>query len=297
MAIENTTSLSSAREKFINHLKGQNRSIYTILAYGKDVEQLVTFLAGQKITQVSVVEENHIKAFKEHLVEEKYTPKSISRKLNAIKTFFRFLKKEGVIQVDPSLEITHPKYEVKPPRILSKLEYRALRDTCRADARLSAIVELMLQTGIRIGEISRLELNDVKKNEIKIKADQSQSERTVPLNKAARSALNRYLKVRPKSRTKSVFVTKTGRPLLVRNIRSAVGRFFRLAGIKNATVNDLRNTWIAHHLLLGTNIAFISKMAGHKRISSTQKYLAFVKDSEGKGKKRAEEELEGLEEL
>lgn len=282
-------SLSSARERFINHLEKQKRSISTILAYGKDVEQLVEYLAGQKITQVSSVEKAHIETFKEDLGKRNYTLKSISRKLNAVKTFFRFLKAEGVIRQDPSEEITHPKYEVKPPRILSKLEYRALRDACRDDARIGSIVELMLQTGIRIGETSRLELDDVSENEIKIRVYQSQPERTVPLNKAAKTALDRYLNQRPKTRAKNVFVTKTGRPLLVRNIRTAIDRYFRIAGIQDARVNDLRNTWLVHHLVSGTNVVFLSKMAGHKRLSSTEKYLAYIKGRKGSEKENLEE--------
>lgn len=280
----NTTSLSSARERFVSHLKKEKRSISTILAYGKDVEQLAEYLAGQKITQVSSVEKEHIEAFKEDLEKKDYTLKSISRKLNAVKTFFRFLKTEGVVKENPSEEITHPKYEVKPPRILSKLEYRALRDACRSDARIGAIVELMLQTGIRIGEVSRLELDDVSQNEIKIRAYESQPERRIPLNKAAKDALDRYLEVRPKTRVKNVFVTKTGRALLVRNIRTAIDRFFRIAGIRDARVNDLRNTWIVHHLMRGTSPLFLSKMAGHKRLSSTEKYLDYIKDRKGSQK-------------
>lgn len=289
MAAEEATSLSSAREKFINNLKAKKRSISTILAYGKDVEQLVSFLGEQKITQVPSVEKTHVEAFKDYLGTQDYTLKTISRKLNAVKTFFRFLKAEGVVKDDPSEEITHPKYEVKPPRILTKLEYRALRDTCRDDARIGAIVELMLQTGIRIGEISRLELVNVSQNELRIKTYQSQPERRIPLNKAARIALDRYLEERPETRAKNVFVTKTGRPLLVRNIRTAVDRYFRLAGIRNARVNDLRNTWIVYHLISGTGPLFLSKMAGHKRLSSTEKYLEYIKSPQGSQKEVLEE--------
>ena len=75
---------------------------------------------------------------------------------------------------------------------------------------------------------------------------------------------------------KTLFITKTGRPFLVRNIRSSVERYFELAGIKDATVNDLRHTWIFHHLSTGTPLVLISKLAGHKRLSTTEKYLKYV---------------------
>lgn len=284
------TSFSLAKEKFINYLKNQKRSISTILAYGKDIEQLSEFLEGRKITQVSSVLSEHLEAFKEDLNKKSYTAKSISRKLNSIKTFYRFLKSEGLIKEDPAAPVSHPKYETKAPRILSKMEYRALRDACRDDIRIAAIVELMLQTGIRIGEVARLELNDVKDNDLFIRPYESQPERSLPLNKAVRTALDDYFKERPKTRTKAVFVTKTGHPLLVRNIRTSIDRYFRLAGIEKTKVNDLRNTWIAHHLMAGTSVVILSKLAGHKRLSTTERYLQFAEEKT-EGKKIKLEEL------
>jgi site-specific recombinase XerD len=284
------TSFSLAKEKFINYLKNQKRSISTILAYGKDIEQLSEFLEGRKITQVSSVLSEHLEAFKEELNKKGYTAKSISRKLNSIKTFYRFLKSEGLIKEDPAAPVSHPKYETKAPRVLSKMEYRALRDACRDDIRIAAIVELMLQTGIRIGEVARLELNDVKDNDLLIRPYESQPERSLPLNKAVRTALDDYFKERPKTRTKAVFVTKTGHPLLVRNIRTSIDRYFRLAGIEKTKVNDLRNTWIAHHLMAGTSVVILSKLAGHKRLSTTERYLQFAEEKT-EGKKIKLEEL------
>lgn len=284
------TSFSLAQEKFINYLKNQKRSISTILAYGKDIEQLSEFLESRKITQVSSVLSEHLEAFKEELNKKGYTAKSISRKLNSIKTFYRFLKSEGLIKEDPAAPVSHPKYETKAPRVLSKMEYRALRDACRDDIRIAAIVELMLQTGIRIGEVARLELNDVKDNDLLIQPYESQPERSLPLNKAVRTALDDYFKERPKTRTKAVFVTKTGHPLLVRNIRTSIDRYFRLAGIEKTKVNDLRNTWIAHHLMAGTSVVILSKLAGHKRLSTTERYLQFAEEKT-EGKKIKLEEL------
>lgn len=271
-------SLSTAQKKFIDYLKNRGRATATILAYGKDIEQLVTFLAEKKITQATSVAQEHIEGFKKALGEDKYTQKSISRKLNSVKTFFRFLKSSEVIKDDPASLVSHPKYEIKPPRILSKMEYRALRDSARDDPRMSAIIELLLQTGMRIGELARLEIADIKENEIQIKAFESHPARTIPLNKAAKAALDRYLKVRPKSRTKNVFLTKTGRALLIRNIRTAIDRYFRMTGIENAKVNDLRHTFISHQLMTGTSVVLVSKLAGHKRLSTTEKYLDLVKE-------------------
>lgn len=272
------TDLASAQKGFVRYLNQKGRASATILAYGKDIEQLVEFLASKKITQTASVSQNHIEDFKKHLSDSGYTAKSVSRKINSIKTFFRFLKSDGVVSDDPAALVAHPRYETKSPRILSKTEYRALRDAARDDARMSAVIELLLQTGMRIGELARLELEDIKGGQARVQAYESHPERTVPLNRPAKKALEDYLKERPKTRSKAVFVTKTGRPLLVRNIRTAIDRFFRLAGIENAKVNDLRHTFVAHHLMGGTSLVAVSKLAGHKRLSTTEKYLEFIKE-------------------
>lgn len=269
-------SLKDASERFVGFLKSQKRASATILAYGNDITQLINFLKEKGVTSATAVNPSLLDGFKADLVKKGYTAKSISRKINSLKTFFRFLKGEGAIENDPATSVTHPKYEVKPPRILSKLEYRALRDSCRGDARISAIVELMLQTGVRIGEVANLSIEDFKGNEIYIKPFESHDGRTIPLNKAAKEALERYLGERPKVKEKAIFVTKTGRPFLIRNIRSSIERFFDLAGIKDAKVNDLRHTWVFHHLAAGTPLVTISKLAGHKRLSTTEKYLKLI---------------------
>ncbi|PIU03510.1 hypothetical protein COT44_02685 [Candidatus Shapirobacteria bacterium CG08_land_8_20_14_0_20_39_18] len=283
------TSLVNAQQRFINYLKSQKRSISTILAYGKDIEQLAAFLNARQITQTTSVTTQQLEDFKNDLINKKYTAKSISRKLNSIKTFFRVLKNEGAVEENVAQSVAHPKYETKPARILSKMEYRALRDACRGDERMAAIVELMLQTGVRIGEVSRLQLEDLKNNEIFIRAYESQPARTIPLNKTARQTVDRYLEERGNSKCKSVFITKTNHALLIRNIRTSLDRYFRLAGLTNVKVNDIRNTWLAYQLSAGTSVVLLSKLAGHKRLSTTEKYIQSSATPENTGKARLEE--------
>jgi len=274
-------NLSSTREAFANDLKKKGRSTSTILAYNKDIAQLIEFVAKDKVSLPPDITAEHIEAFKTSLTTDNYTAKSISRKLNSIKTFCRFLISQSLIKNNPAVSIAHPKYEIKPPRILTKMEYRSLRDVCREDVRLYAIVELLLQTGIRIGELANLTLNDIDNNKLNIKPFESHTQREVPLNKPAQTALTAYLKIRPKSRTNQVFITKTGKQFLIRNIRTAIDRYFKMADIKNAKVNDLRHTFIAHQLQSGTPLTLISKLVGHKRLSTTEKYLNVVTPNPG----------------
>lgn len=283
-------TLNGALEKFTEFLKNQKRASATILAYTNDIAQLLKFLSEKGITGTAAVKQEQLEEFKDNLNQKGYTAKSVSRKINSLKTFFRFLKDNAIIETDPAVSVSHPKYEVKPPRILSKLEYRALRDACRGDTRISAIVELMLQTGIRIGEVANLRLENYNGQEIYIRPFESHESRTIPLNKAAKEALDKYLTERPQTKDKAIFVTKTGRPFLIRNIRSSIERYFDLAGIKDAKVNDLRHTWVYHHLATGTPLVTISKLAGHKRLSTTEKYLKLI----GEGKKEGTVKLDEL---
>jgi site-specific recombinase XerD len=270
-------SLEEARNRFVEFLKGNKKASATILAYNKDIQQLIDHLLKQGVLKLEEITTTSLEEFKDNLLNNSYTPKSVSRKINSLKTFFRFAKSEGLIDGNPATAVTHPKYQSAAPRILTKLEYRALRDTCREDPRIAAIVELMLQTGIRIGEVANLELDDLRGDSLYIKPFESHAERTVPLNKAASTALKRYLEIRPESKSKAMFITKTGRPLLTRNIRTAIDRYFRLAGIENAKVNDLRHTFIAHQLASGTSPVVMSQLVGHKRLSTTEKYLQLLK--------------------
>lgn len=265
-----------AHKEFVEFLKGKKHSSATILAYGKDIDQLAKFLEELNREHVHEVSQEDIQAFIASLAKTGYTPKSLSRKLNSTRTFYRFLKVNEYITDDPSLLVSHPRYELAPPRILKPTEYRALRDAARNDARMYAIVELLLQTGIRIGELADLRLDDVSTDTLRIRPHEKHSERVVPLNRPGKEALDRYLKTRPSVTDDHVFITKSGKPFLVRNIRTAIERYFRLAGIEGAKVNDLRHTFVAHHLKHGVSLVLLSKILGHRRISTTERYLEFV---------------------
>lgn len=271
--------IKDAHGKFQDYLRSKNKASATIIAYGKDIDQLVSFLSDLNKNQIHEVTSNDIQAFLAALQNKGYTPKSLSRKLNSTRTFYRFLKVNEYITDDPSLLVQHPKYELNPPRILSPFEYRALRDSASSDPRIYAIIEILLQTGIRIGELANLRMTDVKENTLHILTYEGHAERDVPMNKRTKEALKRYFSARPQTTDSHVFVTKTGKPFLVRNIRDAIERYFRKGGIENAKINDLRHTFVAHHLKNGVSIVFLSKVLGHKRLSSTERYLQYLKES------------------
>ena len=279
-------NIKQAITTFKNHLAHQGRASATILAYSKDIEQLANFVAKSEKTNLKEITKEDIDAFKESLSSTNYTTKSISRKINSIKSFFSFIQANGAITENPATNVSHPKYDIKPPRILNKIEYRALRDACREDLRMAAIVELLLQTGMRISELANLKIGDLdlNSNQITIRAYESHPERVIPLNQPVKESISRYMENRPKSGNTNVFITKTGNPFLIRNIRSNLDRYFHIAGIENAKVNDLRHTFIAQQLSSGSPLVYISKLVGHKRLSTTEKYLEFISEKPEKDK-------------
>ncbi len=154
-------TLTQARTRFVDNLKQKGRADGTVVAYSKDIEQLVDFLKRKDITMAHEVTKSDIEDFLKYLSDNNYTKKTISRKINAIKTFFKFLVDGKYIENDPGQLIQHPKLEQSAPRILTKIEYRALRDTVKDDVRTRAIVEVLLQTGIRVSELANMKISHI----------------------------------------------------------------------------------------------------------------------------------------
>jgi len=274
-------TISGLFPKFISNLEKLDRSPATILAYRSDLDQLVGFLTRLNISTPEDVNSEHLNSFRDTLLSEKYTSKSVSRKLNAVKTFFRWMVENSYIKTDLSKDVSHPKVESTLPKYLTPLEYRALRDAVRGDVRISAMIELILQTGLRISEVAGLKNKNLTDSTLKIEGYATQPERTIPLNKPAKEAIDRYLEERPNISSDYLFISKTGKPLAVRNIRASVDRFIQKAELPKYSVNDLRTTFIVENIKNGVDLMLISQVSGHKRLSTTERYLSLagVKES------------------
>jgi site-specific recombinase XerD len=288
MANTKNITYTQALDFFVDELKKNKRSPSTIVAYKKDIEQLFEFFSTQN-KLIQDFETKHLEVYIEKLIKEKnFTLKTISRKINSLKTLFKFLAKNGFISLNIADSISHPKFKTKDPRILSNLEYKALRDTGRRNPRLYAIIEILLQTGMRIGELSRLRVDDLELEKVpfsaKIAEYASNPERTIVLNQTARDSIKAYLKTRPTVTNDQgyLFITRTGKQVLVRNIRTMINSTFQKAGIENATVNDIRNTFIVYQLEHGIPLERVAEIVGHQRLTSTEKYLNLVSDKKTK---------------
>jgi integrase/recombinase XerD len=279
-------NLDESLSKFTDFLRKQNRSLSTTTAYSKDINQLLDYLETyENVKNIESIQTQNLNNYIENIKSDKkrhYTLKTISRKINSMKTFFKYLNSCGVNKNDIANSVKHPQYKVSPPSTLTKLEYSALRDVARSNLRLYTIVEILLQTGIRIGELARISIDDINletnNKYIKIKKYGSNPERKVDLTKQAEIALKRYLKIRPqpKQGINSLFVTKNGNTLLVRNIRTSITRALKKIGITKSTVNDIRNTFILYQLKNGMSIEVLGQIVGHRRLTSTKRYLQLI---------------------
>jgi len=273
-------TIQDGEKLFNDYLTASGKAHATIIAYSKDIEQLTEFLLGRGKTALEAVSVEDLEAYKEYLAKVYRSDKTVSRKVNSVKSYFRYLCDNHYIPDNPSRLVAQPQCEQTPPRVLSRTEYRALRDACRGDVRMLAVVETLLQTGMRISELANLKLDDLDfdRGVVNIETEDTHLNRKVPLNETAKKTLQAYLKVRPRAREKTVFLTKTCKPFLVRNIRKSLDRYFRLAGLgAGVKVNDLRHTFIVEQLRAGLPMVYVSQIVGHKRLTTTEKYLAFVK--------------------
>jgi len=259
---------------FVKSLQDKGRSPSTVLAYRSDIDQLLSFLYERNKTLTDEVRSVDLENFRDFLLSQKYTAKSTSRKLNAIKTFFRWLKDNKFVEKDPSRDVSHPKIEASVPQFLTEKEYRSLRDHVRSDVRISAMVELILQAGLRISEVANLKLMHLKADRLTVESYATQPEREVPLTNPAVVAIQMYMTARPQlPNAIHLFVSKNGKPLAVRNIRAAIDRYLQKAEMPQYSVNDLRTTFMVENLKRGVDLILLSRVSGHKRLSTTERYL------------------------
>ncbi len=260
--------------EFIKHINEKGKSLSTSIAYKKDLQQVSEKLNKDFLSSTSTDIKDVLDTLRK---ENKLTLKTLSRKLNSVKSFYKFLNTKNITTLNPTLEIPHPKYRSKKQRYLTKMEVMALRDACSKSLRLKTMVELLLQTGIRISELALIEKDDLnlKNKTLTIKPHNSNPERTVNLNNRIADELKFYLDVYP-NEFKPLFPTKTGRTIEIRNIRTSIDRAINLAQIKNACVNDLRNTFIVNQLNNGMSLDSLANIVGHKNVNTTFKYTILL---------------------
>lgn len=269
---------------FLHYLEIERAfSARTIAAYQYDLSKFVEFLNTENRADITSITKDEVRGF---LALQAKTNGAVTRarKLSSIKSFFKYLGREGIIEANPVSDIEAPKLPEKEPSYLTESEYQNLIAAVKLKAtpyylsRDLAIVMLLLGTGIRLSELVGLTLDRVNLDNadrsIKV-CGKGNKERIIPLTNEVVSALNQYLKHRPEVESSHLFISRLGGGLHSRSVYGLIKKYLKAAGIKKekAAVHTLRHTYGASMLKTGASIYAIQKLLGHKKIETTGRYL------------------------
>ena len=267
---------------FRRHLERErNASEHTVRAYVDDLEQFIAHGREELGREPRPRDVDHllIRSFLARLHRAGLKKSSAARKLASLRTFFRYLCREGVLATNPARALLSPRQERRIPAHLDEADVSRLvevdgdRD---ADVRARAIFELLYATGIRCGELVGLDLPEVDLESRFVRVlGKGRKERVVPFGMPAESALRAYLPVRSKARprTDALFVNARGGRLTDRSVRSIVQRRVRdIALVRRISPHGLRHSFATHLLERGADLRSIQELLGHARLSTTQRY-------------------------
>lgn len=270
--------------EFGRYLQESGFSAATIKNYVADIRNFASWLAGSRARSLLESTAQDIRDYCSELVAAKaHPPATVNRRLQSIRKFYRYALESGLMQENPSLGVKLlPQPRPQVVRGLNRSEIERFLDAVRQRSaslvkRDYAIVQLMLQTGIRVSELTRLKLSDASLSEekgfLKIHGQGASRDREIPLNSSVRKALGAYLEERPPSKSDHLFLSKKGSPLSVRSVQTLVRGYARAAEVENVSTYTLRHTY-AQHLLRDTgDLSLVARLLGHKRLETAIKYI------------------------
>jgi integrase/recombinase XerC len=267
---------------FVRHLERErNASAHTRRAYRKDLEQLLAHARVELGKEPTPHDVDHlvIRSFLARLHERGLKKVSAARKLAALRTFFRYLCREGVLERNPARALLSPRTERRIPVHLEEDEIQALLDVPGeglAPARARAILELFYATGIRCGELVGLDVEDVDTGARMVRVlGKGRKERVVPYGQPAARVLQAYMEERAGTHPTSdaLFVNKRGGRLTDRYVRYIfANRVLQVAGARRVSPHALRHSFATHLLERGADLRSIQELLGHASLSTTQRY-------------------------
>jgi site-specific recombinase XerD len=260
--------LTQAVELYKQSYLGTRRyAVRTRREYLTDLRQLCEYLAAAGVMTVQAVQRVHLQGFLAHLDRLSLQTAIRRRKVSVLRSFFRFLHETGARAGDPADELVPPEVEDRQVRYLSEWEYQRLRYAARHDTRDAAMIELLLQTGMRLSDLAGLHLADLTlapQSVCTARVGSGRHRRIVRLNTKACGALREYLRVRPADADDDlVFQTKFRHGIGARAVEDVVNKYLRAAGIEDASVHDLRHTYAVHSLKRGVALEVVRDMLGY----------------------------------
>src|SRR5918999_649407 len=282
-------------EQFLEHLRYErNVSAHTLRNYASDLQQFYDFLAPADASgkrrpcpEVSEIDHLTIREWLAQLHNAQKTKSSIARKLAALRTFFQFLVREGMLELNPAKLVSTPRLEKKLPKHLSIEEAIRFIETPDEETDLGkrdrAMLELMYATGVRVAELTKLNLGHIDfKNRLIRVTGKRRKERIVPFGEPALDAIKSYLDVRdsllngaPVSdrEPEALFLNYQGTRITTRSVGRVVEKYIRIcAGMHNISPHALRHSFATHLLDSGADLRDIQELLGHARLSTTQVY-------------------------
>ena len=261
----------------------RNVSTHTIDAYKRDINQYLLYLGDLDIKNLSDVKSTHIRDYIRILSDGGMAPASISRIISSIRTYYRFLSSENILDENPALLINNPKLPKKLPDVLSEKEIsliiNAIQESSQFYQRDKAIIELLYSCGIRVTELCNLEMSNLFIDEDLIRVmGKGNKERLLPLGIRSKKYLDDYIKHSRNSHIKKsgssfVFVSRNGNQLTRAMINIILNKWTRVSGLKKSvSPHKLRHSFATHLLEGGADLRFVQALLGHSDISTTQIY-------------------------
>ena len=284
-------ALASEAERYLDHLSVERGlSGNTLDAYRRDLRRYVAFLSHRDVEEPEAVDEGAIRSFVASLSasthgpqERPYRATTVARALSAVRSFHRFLLREGVTTRDPAVGVAHPRLPRSLPRPLPVDDVRRLLEapdpTTPAGLRDRAILELLYGSGLRISELTGLDVDDIDVESASLRVlGKGGKEREVPLGSFASSAVTAYLtRGRPAlasgASRGALFLNARGGRLSRQSCARSLTRYVRLAGIdRRVTLHTLRHSFATHLLEGGADVRVVQELLGHASVATTQIY-------------------------
>lgn len=284
-------------QDYLRHIEeGRQLSPHTVAAYRRDLEQFREWLDTQRGPwDWDEVDRLDLRSYLGHLSRRGLARRTMARKLSAIRTFYRWLHREGVVEANPARTVRSPKLERKLPAWLTRsdvdrmfvlAENRAAEGGFRG-ARDLAILETFYATGMRVSELQGLALRDIDLvgDQVKVRG-KGRKERIVPIGSAATRALRRYEPRRLEALAASespdrdaLFVSDRGKRLSNRRIQGIVGEFLdAVAEAGDLSTHSLRHSFATHLLDAGADLMAVKELLGHASLSTTRIYTHTSKE-------------------
>jgi integrase/recombinase XerC len=270
--------LETALAAFVRELVGKNRSAATCRAYHSDISQFISFVQETNLrgTTPADVTRFDITGFLTCLSERQLSGVSRARKLASLRAFFRFLVESGVLVKSPVAGVETPRRERQTRTFLVPEEYTRLLALAGGQPRDYAILQVFLQTGVRVSELCNLRLGDVdlQSGMLRVTAGKGMKAREIALEKKGVQALKSYLATRPAVLYDHIFLNYAGEPISTRGVRKLVTKYRVRAGIsKKASCHSLRHTFASYKAERGVSVFQLQEWLGHEHINTTQIYV------------------------